>query len=77
LSEYGLQLREKQKVKRTYGFWSRSFDAIFRKAARSKEVTGSELLFYSNGVLNNVVYVMALLIRVHKHGNWSITGIYV
>ena len=44
LSEYGLQLREKQKVKRTYGVLESQFRRYFQKAARSKEVTGSELL---------------------------------
>jgi small subunit ribosomal protein S4 len=41
LSEYGLQLREKQKVKHTYGVLESQFRRYFQKAARSKEVTGS------------------------------------
>ena len=58
LSEYGLQLREKQKVKRTYGVLESQFRRYFQKAAHSKEVTGSELLVLLERRLDNVVYVM-------------------
>ena len=58
LSEYGLQLREKQKVKRTYGVLESQFRRYFQKAARSKEVTGSELLVLLERRLDNVVYLM-------------------
>lgn len=58
LSEYGLQLREKQKVKRTYGVLESQFRRYFQRAARSKEVTGSELLVLLERRLDNVVYLM-------------------
>ena len=58
LSEYGLQLREKQKVKRTYGVLESQFRRYFQKAASSKEVTGSELLVLLERRLDNVVYLM-------------------
>jgi small subunit ribosomal protein S4 len=58
LSEYGLQLREKQKVKRTYGVLESQFRRYFQKAASSKEVTGSELLILLERRLDNVVYLM-------------------
>ena len=58
LSEYGLQLREKQKVKRTYGVLESQFRRYFQKAAHSKEVTGSELLVLLERRLDNVVYLM-------------------
>jgi small subunit ribosomal protein S4 len=58
LSEYGLQLREKQKVKRTYGVLESQFRLYFQKAASSKEVTGSELLVLLERRLDNVVYLM-------------------
>src|SRR5438093_11258324 len=58
LSEYGLQLREKQKVKRTYGVLELQFRRYFQKAARSKEVTGSELLVLLERRLDNVLYLM-------------------
>jgi small subunit ribosomal protein S4 len=58
LSEYGLQLREKQKVKRTYGLHEAQFRSLFQKASRSKGVTGAELLVLLERRLDNVVYRM-------------------
>ena len=58
LSEYGIQLREKQKVKRTYGLHEVQFRNYFQKAARSKGVTGAELLVLLERRLDNVVYRM-------------------
>jgi small subunit ribosomal protein S4 len=58
LSEYGLQLREKQKVKRTYGLPEAQFRSFFQKASRSKGVTGTELLVLLERRLDNVVYRM-------------------
>jgi small subunit ribosomal protein S4 len=58
LSEYGLQLREKQKVKRTYGLHESQFRSFFQKASRSKGVTGAELLVLLERRLDNVVYRM-------------------
>ena len=56
LSNYGLQLREKQKVKRIYGLLEKQFRLYFGKAARKKGVTGSVLLQYLESRLDNVVY---------------------
>ncbi len=56
LSNYGLQLREKQKVKRIYGLLERQFRLYFGKAARKKGVTGSILLQYLERRLDNVIY---------------------
>lgn len=58
LSEYGLQLREKQKVKRSYGLLESQFRRYFQKAARSKGVTGAELLILLERRLDNTVYRM-------------------
>jgi small subunit ribosomal protein S4 len=55
-SEYGLQLREKQKAKYTYGILERQFRKTFDKASRSKGVTGSVLLQLLESRLDNVVY---------------------
>ncbi len=55
-SEYGVQLREKQKVKYTYGILERQFRNTFEKAAASKGVTGEELLKLLESRLDNVVY---------------------
>ena len=53
---YGLQLREKQKVKRTYGLLERQFRNYFEKAARSRGVTGEKLLQQLERRLDNVVF---------------------
>jgi len=55
-SEYGLQLREKQKAKYTYGILERQFRNTFEKAAGSKGVTGEVLLQMLEARLDNVVY---------------------
>lgn len=55
-SEYGLQLREKQKTKRMYGLLERQFANYFTKASRSKGNTGERLLSLLETRLDNVVY---------------------
>ncbi len=57
-SDYGLQLREKQKVKRTYGILERQFRRYFEEADRRKGNTGANLLFLLESRLDNVVYRM-------------------
>jgi small subunit ribosomal protein S4 len=53
---YGVQLREKQKVKRTYGLLERQFRAYFEKSERAKGPTGSNLMVMLERRLDNVVY---------------------
>ncbi|MFQ5720045.1 MAG: 30S ribosomal protein S4 [Acidobacteriota bacterium] len=53
---YGIQLREKQKVKRIYGVLERQFRNYFKKAARGKGITGETLLSSLERRLDNVVY---------------------
>lgn len=55
-SDYGLQLREKQKVRRTYGVLERQFRGYFEKAAREKGITGENLLQMLERRLDNIVY---------------------
>jgi len=55
-SEYGLRLREKQKVKRIYGLMESQFRKYFERASRMKGVTGSLLISLLEGRLDNVVY---------------------
>ncbi len=56
VSEYGIQLREKQKVRRMYGVLERQFRNYYKKAARQKGVTGENLLQLLERRLDNVVY---------------------
>jgi small subunit ribosomal protein S4 len=56
LSDYGMQLREKQKVKRIYGVLEKQFRGYFEKAERQKGVTGTNLLVLLERRLDNVVY---------------------
>ena len=58
LSEYGLQLREKQKVRRIYGVLEKQFRSYYKEAARRKGATGENLLQLLEGRLDNVVYRM-------------------
>ena len=58
MSDYGSQLREKQKVKRMYGVLERQFRRYFEEADRRKGNTGSNLLFLLESRLDNVVYRM-------------------
>lgn len=60
MSEYGMQLREKQKVRRTYGVLETQFRRTFDKAARVKGVTGDNLLALLERRLDNVVYRLGL-----------------
>ena len=57
-SDYGLQLREKQKVKRMYGILERQFRRYFAEAERRKGNTGANLLMLLESRLDNVVYRM-------------------
>ncbi len=56
LSDYGLQLREKQKVKRTYGILEGQFRLYFKMAEKSRGITGTMLLQLLERRLDNVVY---------------------
>lgn len=58
LSDYGVQLREKQKVRRIYGILERQFRSYYAEAARRKGATGENLLRLLESRLDNVVYRM-------------------
>jgi small subunit ribosomal protein S4 len=58
LSDYGIQLREKQKVRRIYGVLERQFSSYYKEAARKKGATGENLLRILESRLDNVVYRM-------------------
>ena len=57
-SDYGSQLREKQKVRRIYGVLEKQFSGYFEKAERQKGVTGTNLLVLLERRLDNVIYRM-------------------
>lgn len=59
-SEYGIQLKEKQKAKYTYGVLERQFSNLFKKASRAKGITGEVLLQYLEARLDNVVYRLGI-----------------
>lgn len=79
-TEYRVQLREKQKVKRMYGILEKPFRASYEKAARRKGVTGTELLVALEQRLDNMVFRMgfgssrAQSRQLVKHGHVSINA---
>lgn len=79
-SEYGLQLREKQKIKRIYGLVERQFRNLFEYADRMKGVTGSNLLSMLERRLDNVAYrsgfanSRAEARQLVRHGHFSVNG---
>ncbi len=60
VTDYGLQLREKQKLRRTYGVLERQFRGYYKKAARQKGVTGENMMRLLELRLDNLVYRLGL-----------------
>ncbi|MBQ3042476.1 MAG: 30S ribosomal protein S4 [Clostridia bacterium] len=60
ITEYGLQLREKQKTKRIYVLQEKQFHAYYEEAERMKGITGSNMLILLEKRLDNVVYRMGI-----------------
>lgn len=60
-SDYGVQLREKQKVKKQYGLSEKQFRLVFEKADRQKGITGTNLLSLLERRLDNVVYKLGFV----------------
>lgn len=79
-SDYGLQLREKQKVKRMYGILERQFKGYFRKAERQRGITGENLLAFLERRLDNVVYRLGFCSsraearQFVRHGHFLVDG---
>lgn len=77
---YGLQLREKQKVRRLYGILEDQFRGYFEKAVRMKGITGENLLMMLERRLDNVVYRMGLATsraearQLVRHGHIFVAG---
>jgi len=80
LSEYGIQLREKQKARRYYGILESQFRKYFDMAVKKKGVTGENLLQILELRLDNVVYRMGLALsrpearQLVRHGHFTVNG---
>lgn len=80
MSEYGMQLREKQKAKRAYGVLENQFHRYFETAERTKGITGENLLILLERRLDNVVYRMgfgdsrAQARQIVRHGHILVNG---
>jgi small subunit ribosomal protein S4 len=80
VSDYGRQLREKQKARRIYGVMEKQFRRYFREATRRKGLTGSTLLVILESRLDNVVYRMgfadsrAQARQLVRHGHFDVNG---
>ncbi|MHB8707406.1 MAG: 30S ribosomal protein S4 [Desulfuromonadales bacterium] len=80
VSDYGTQLREKQRVKRTYGLLENQFRAYFEKAERLKGVTGENLLVLLERRLDSMVYRMGFATsrsearQLVRHSHFTVNG---
>ena len=79
-SEFGLQLREKQKIKRMYGLLEKQFRLFFGKADRMKGITGSNMLSLLERRLDNVTYRTGFANsrnearQLVRHGHFKVNG---
>ena len=80
VSEYGNQLREKQKAKRYYGVLERQFEGYFELASKRKGQTGENLLSILESRLDNVVYRLGFAMsraearQLVRHGHFTVNG---
>ncbi|MBU4037768.1 MAG: 30S ribosomal protein S4 [Proteobacteria bacterium] len=79
-SDYGVQLREKQKTKRLYGLSEKQFHLFFERAERQKNITGTNLLVMLERRLDNVVYRLGFVAsrsqgrHFVRHNHFKING---
>lgn len=80
MSEYGLQLREKQKARRIYGVLEKQFRGYYKEAVRQRGVTGEVLLRLLETRLDNVVYRMGFAVsrpqarQLVRYGHIEVNG---
>ncbi len=80
LSEYGLQLREKQKARRYYGVLESQFEKYFEMANKMKGITGENLLTILESRLDNVIYRLGFAMsrpearQLVRHGHFTLNG---
>ena len=79
-TEYGIHLREKQKLRRIYGVLERQFERYYEEASRRKGVTGENLLVLLESRLDNVVYRLGMAPsrpaarQLVMHGHFEVNG---
>ena len=79
-SDYGVQLREKQKLKRIYGLLEQQFRSYFQKADRQKGITGTNLLVFLERRLDNMVFRMGFANsrtearQLVRHNHFTVNG---
>ena len=80
ISEYGIQLREKQKAKRFYGLQETQFRNLFNKAAKKKGITGENLLIMLEMRMDNVIFRLGFASsrkearQLVTHGHFRVNG---
>jgi small subunit ribosomal protein S4 len=80
ISDYGVQLREKQKVKRIYGVLEKQFRKYYERAERQKGITGTNLLILLERRLDNIVYRMGFASsrnqarQLVRHSHFTVNG---
>lgn len=80
VSDFGMQLREKQKARRVYGVMEKQFRRYFKEASRRKGLTGATLLSILESRLDNVVYRLgfadsrAQARQLVRHGHFEVNG---
>jgi len=83
LSEYGVQLQEKQKVRILYGLNEKQFHKVFDRASKMKGIAGENLLFLLESRLDNLVYRMGMSTtrrgarQLVNHGHITVNGVKV
>jgi small subunit ribosomal protein S4 len=80
ISDYGIQLREKQKVKRIYGIYEKQFRGYYTKAERQKGITGTNLLILLERRFDNIVYRIGFASsrdqarQLVRHNHFTVNG---
>lgn len=80
VSDYGIQLREKQKVKRIYGIFEKQFRSYYHKAERQRGITGTNLLILLERRLDNIAYRMGFASsrdqarQLVRHDHFTVNG---
>lgn len=80
VSGYGIQLREKQKVRRMYGLMERQFNSYFKEAERQKGITGENLLILLERRLDNIIFRLGFAMsrnearQLVRHNHFLVNG---